>query len=106
VFERLLETNSMGKIFSVEIEYALYTHKALVSVSRINNEPVYHVQFIDSFLKEIFQTEHIRYEGVNGYQFCDLYDDDLAEVIIHQIATAIDHKLNGRTALIKRLFMK
>ena len=96
----------MGKIFSVEIKHALYTHKALVSVSRINNEPVFHVQFMDSFLKEIFQTEHIRYEGANGYQFCDVYDDDLAEVIIDQIARAIDNKLNGRTALIKRLFMK
>lgn len=96
----------MGKIFSVEIEYALYTHKALVSVSRINNEPVFHVQFVDSFLKEIFHTEHIRYEGINGYQFCDVYDDDLAEVIIDRIAKAIDQKLYGKTALIKRLFMK
>jgi len=94
----------MGKIFSVEIEYSLYTHKALVSVSQINNEPVYHVQFMDSFLKEIFQTEHIRYEGASGYQFCDFYDDDLAEAIIDQIAKAIDLKLNQRTALIKRLF--
>ena len=96
----------MGKIFSVEIEHSLYTYKALVSVSRKNNEPVYHIQFIDSFLKEIFQTEHIRYEGINGYQFCDVYDDDLAEVIIDQIARAIDYKLNGRAALIKRLFVK
>lgn len=96
----------MGKIFSIEIEYALYTHKALVSVSRIDNEPVFHVQFVDSFLKEIFQTEHIRYEGVYGYQFCDVYDDDLAEVIIDQIAKAIDQKLYGKTASIKRLFMK
>ena len=96
----------MGKIFSVEIEYALYTHKALVSVTRINNEPVFHVQFVDSFLKEIFQTEHIRYEGTHGYQFCDVYDDDLAEVIIDQIVKAIDQKLYVKTALIKRLFMK
>jgi len=96
----------MGKIFSVEIEYALYTHKALVSVFRINNEPVFHVQFVDSFLKEIFQTEHIRYEGTNGYRFCDVYEDDLAEVIIDQIAKAIDQKLYGKTALIKRLFIK
>ncbi len=95
----------MGQIFSVEIEYALYTHKALVSVSSINRKPVFHVQFMDCFLKEIFQTEHIRYEGTNGYRFCDVYDDDLAEVIIDQIARAIDHKLYGKTALIKRLFM-
>ena len=95
----------MGKIFSVEIEYAFYSYKALVSVFRRNHEPVFHVQFIDNFLKEIFQTEHIRYKGVNGYQHCDVYNDDLAEVMISRIAKAIDLKLYGRTGLIRKLFL-
>jgi len=94
----------MSKIFTVEIEYAVYKHKALVSVCSLNQEPVFHVQFIDSFLREIFGTEHIRYKGVDGYQECDLYNDDLAEVIIDRIAKAIEQKLNGKTALIRRLF--
>ena len=95
----------MGKIFTIEIEYALYTHKALVSVSCLQQEPVYHVQFIDNFLKEIFQTEHLRYRGSDGYQFCDEYnDDDLSGVIIDRIVRAIEQKLSGGTAIIKRLF--
>jgi hypothetical protein len=95
----------MGKIFSVEIEYALYKHKALVSVSDLNQEPVYHVQLIDDFLQEIFQTEHIRYKGADGYLYCDLYDDDLAIVIFERIERAIQQKLVGGTALIRRLFL-
>ena len=94
----------MGKIFSIEIEYALYKHKALVSVCDLSNQPVFHVQFTDDFLKEIFQTEHLRYRGADGYQYCDLYDNDLAGVIIDRIASAIEQKLYGGTALIRKLF--
>ena len=94
----------MSRIFSVEIEYAVYKHKALVSVCGLNQEPVFHIQFIDDFLKQIFGTEHIRYRGIDGYQYCDVYDDDLAGIIIDRIAKAIEQKLTGRTALIRKLF--
>jgi hypothetical protein len=95
----------MSKIFRVEIEYSVYKHTALVSVSSLNNEPLFHVQFLDNFLKEIFRTEHIRYKGTDGYQECDLYEDDLAGIIIDRIANAIEQKLYGRTAVIRRLFL-
>ena len=94
----------MGEIFKIEIEYAVYKHTALVSVCGLNQEPIFHVQFLDNFLKEIFQTEHIRYKGADGYQHCGLYEDDLTVIIIDRIANAIDQKLYGRTAIIRRLF--
>jgi hypothetical protein len=59
---------------------------------------------MDAFLKEIFQTEHLRYKGADGYLYCDVYQDDLAEVIIDRIVKAIEHKLSGKTALIRKLF--
>jgi hypothetical protein len=95
----------MSQIFKVEIEYAVCKHTALVSVCGLNHEAFFHVQFLDNFLKEIFQTEHIRYQGTDGYQDCDLYQDDLAAVIIERIADAIERKLYGRTAVIRRLFL-
>jgi hypothetical protein len=94
----------MSQIFSVEIEYSFYRHTALVSVCALNQEPVYHVQLMDDFLKEIFRTEHIRYRGNDGYQYCDLYEDDLAGIMIERIANAIQQKLNGNAAIIRRLF--
>ena len=94
----------MGEIFKVEIEYSVYKHTALVSVCGLSDEPIFHVQFLDKFLKETFQTEHIRYIGTDGYQYCDLYDeDDLAALIIDRIANAIERKLYGNTAIIRTL---
>jgi hypothetical protein len=104
MFELLIEKKSMSQIFSVEIEYSAYKHTALVSVCALNEEPVYHVQLMDNFLKEIFQTEHIRYQGNDGYQYCDMYDDELAEIMIERIANAIQKKLYGDAAIIRRLF--
>ena len=104
MFELLIEKKSMSQIFSVEIEYSAYKHTALVSVCALNQEPVYHVQLMDNFLKEIFQTEHIRYQGNDGYQYCDLYEDELAEIMIERIANAIQQKLYGNAAIIRRLF--
>jgi len=94
----------MSQIFKVEIEYAVYKHTALVSVCDLNHEPLFHVQFLDNFLKETFHTEHIRYKGNEGYQECELYEDDLAAFIIERIAEAIEQKLYGRTAIIRKLF--
>ena len=94
----------MLKIFSVEVQYAVYKHKALVSVSSLQQEPIFHVQLIDDFLQEIFGTEHIRYRGTDGYQHCAVYNDDLAALLIDRLAKAIEQKLYGKTALIRRLF--
>ena len=94
----------MSKIFTVEIEHSIYKHKALVSVSSLQQEPIFHIQFIDGFLQELFGTEHIRYKGTNGYQYYNIYDDELAGVMIERIAKAIEQKLYGKTALIRRLF--
>jgi hypothetical protein len=96
----------MSRIFSVEVEYSMYKHKALVSVSCVQQEPQYHIQLIDGFLKEIFGTEHIRYRGAEGYQYCDVYNDDLAATMIERLAEAIEQKLYGKTALIRRLFFR
>ncbi len=96
----------MSQIFKIEIEYAVYKHTALVSVCGLNNEPSFHVQFLDNFLKETFQTEHIRYKGTDGYQEWDFVGDDLAAVIIERIAEAIEQKLYGRTAVIRKLFFR
>jgi|SRR6188508_3191834 hypothetical protein len=94
----------MGRIFSIEITYDIYKYRALVSVFVLNDgRPFFHIQLIDSFLKEIFQVEHIRYRGTNGYQYCDLYNDDLSTVLIDRIAQAIEQKLSGRSALIRSL---
>ena len=94
----------MGEIFKVEIEYAVHKHSALVSVCGLSNEPIFHVQFLDNFSKETFQTEHLRYMGTDGYQYCDLYEDDFAAVVIDKIASAIELKLHGQTTIIKRIF--
>jgi hypothetical protein len=93
----------MSQIFTVEIEYSIYKHRALVSVSSLQREPIFHVQFIDGFLRDLFGTEHIRYKGTNGYQY-HLYNDELADEMIGRIGKAIEQKLYGKTALIRRLF--
>ena len=94
----------MGKIFTIEIDYDVCKHRALVSVLEFKGGPFFHIQLIDSFLKEVFQVEHIRYKGMDGYQYCDLYNDDLSAVLINRMALAIEQKLSGRTALIRSLF--
>jgi hypothetical protein len=95
----------MSKIFCVEVESSfLDRHKALVSVYTLQQEPIFHIQFIDDFLQEIFGTEHIRYKGADGYRYCDVYNDDQAVLLIERLAKAIEQKLYGRTALIRRLF--
>jgi hypothetical protein len=95
----------MSKIFSVEVESSfLDKHKALVSVYTLQQEPIFHIQFMDDFLREIFGTEHIRYKGADGYQHCNVDNDDLAVLLIERLARAIEQKLYGRTALIRRLF--
>ena len=57
MFELLIEKKSMSQIFSVEIKYSVDKHKALVSVCGLNQEPVYHVQLMDNFLKEIYYND-------------------------------------------------
>ena len=94
----------MGKIFTIEIDYYVYKHRALVSVLEFEGGPFFHIQLMDSFLKETFQVEHIRYTGMDGYRYCDVYNDDLSAVLIKRIALAIEQKLSGRTALIRSLF--
>src|SRR5215208_5766233 len=94
----------MGKIFTIEINYETYKHFALVSVFEFTGGPFFHIQLLDSFLKEIFQLEHIRYKGRDGYQYCDLYNDDLSTVLINRIANAIDRKLSDKPALIRSLY--
>ena len=91
----------MGKIFSVEIEYGICKHKALVSVCYLNEEPVFHVQLMDTFLREIFGQEHIRYRGLDGYHYCDIFEDELSMEIIDRIGTAIENKLANGKALIR-----
>ena len=94
----------MGRIFSIEITYDINRHRALVSMFDFNDgQPFFHIQLIDSFLKAIFQVEHIRYRGNDGYQYCDLYNDDLSAVVINRIAQAIEQKLSGLPALIRSL---
>jgi hypothetical protein len=96
----------MGKIFSIEIEYDIYKHLAVVSVLDFNEGPFFHIQLVDPFLKEIFQLEHIRYKGIDGYRYCDLYNNDLSVVLLDRMVKAIEHKLSGKTAIIRYLFWK
>ena len=94
----------MGKIFTIEIDYDVDKYRALVSVLEFKGGPFFHIQLIDNFLKEIFQVEHIRYKGMDGYQYCDVYNDDLSAVLINRMALAIEQKLSGRTGLIRSFF--
>ena len=94
----------MGRIFSIEIAFGQYEHQVLVSVFDFQDgRPFFHLQLIDAFLKEIFQVEHIRYKGNDGYQYCELFNNELSAEVISRIAQAIDRKLSGRTALIRSL---
>ena len=93
----------MGKIFTIKIVNDLYDHQALVSVLYFQGGPFFHIQLIDPLSKEIFQLEHIRYKGMNGYKFCDVYNNDLSEKLIGRIANAIEQKLTGKTAIIRSL---
>lgn len=82
----------------------LFISILLWSVFGLNHEPFFHVQLLDKFLKEIFQTEHIRYKGTDGYHECDFYEYDLASVLLERIANAIERKLDERPAIIRKFF--
>ena|SRR5215203_1202543 len=94
----------MGKIFSIEIEYDVYKHLAVVSVLDYKDKPFFHIQLIDPFLQEIFQVEHIRYRGIDGYQYSNLYNNDLSVELLNRIAKAIEQKLSPKTAILRSLF--
>ena len=94
----------MGKIFTIKVEHDFFNGQALVSVLYFHGGPFFHIQLIDPFLKEIFQLEHIRYKGRDGYRHCDLYSNDLSGILIDKIAQAIDQKLSGKTAIIRSLY--
>jgi hypothetical protein len=107
VFEDIKkELLTMGKIFSIEIEYDIYKHLAVVSVLDHEDNRFFHIQLMDPFLKEIFQIEHIRYKGMDGYRYCDLYNNDLSVVLLDRMVNAIQQKLSGKTAIIRSLFWK
>ena len=94
----------MGRIFTIEITSDINRHQALVSVFDCQDgRPFFHIELLDTFLKEAFQVGHIRFKGIDGYQYCDLYTDDLSEELIDRLVQAIDQKLSGRTALIRSL---
>jgi hypothetical protein len=84
----------MGKIFSIEIDYNVYKHHALVSVLDFEGGPFFHIQLFDPFLMDTFQVEHIRYTGINGYRYGDWYDDAVSSSIMDRIARAIEKELS------------
>lgn len=92
----------MGKIFTIEFKSLNNRHNALVSVYGEN--PCIHVQFIDSYLKNIFSTEHIRYKGNSGFKKLPQYQHPSTKEIIEKIAVAIEKELYKNYATIKRLF--
>jgi hypothetical protein len=93
----------MGKIFRIEFQFVNVKHSALVSVSTSKTKPYYHIQLIDNYLKKIFSTEHIRYEGEQGYQALDQYRNPFTREMLHKMATAIDRTLTGQFAIIRWL---
>jgi hypothetical protein len=74
-----------------------------VSVYKKDQKACFHIQLIDKTLKNIFSTEHIRYND-DDYRRLDFYNDPFAREVFLKMNNAIDKVLSKQYAIIKWLF--
>jgi hypothetical protein len=93
----------MGRIFQLNFSFLNRKHRALISIGNSLKEPYVHVQLIDSLFQKLFSTEHIRYKGVHGYKYLELYQDPFLRKLIEAIAVEVENEINGNYAKVKSL---
>lgn len=93
----------MSRIFCVEFPAVDNRHTALVSMYTKNNQPVYHIQFTDAHLKNLFLAEHLRYEGEEGYRLLEFYKDPFTRLLLQKMASAIGKVVCGQPAMVRWL---
>lgn len=79
----------MSKIFSVEFKYINKMHKAIVSVAN----GTYHIQVLDRLIKTVFNGEHLKFYGDDGYQTLWQYNDPLAKNLLDRIISAVEKEI-------------
>lgn len=93
----------MSRIFCVEFPAVDNRHTALVSMYTKNKQPVYHIQFTDAHLKNLFLAEHLRYEGEEGYRLLEFYKDPFTRLLLQKMASAIGKVVCGQPAMVRWL---
>ncbi|HEY0579652.1 MAG TPA: hypothetical protein VGC75_02995 [Candidatus Nitrosocosmicus sp.] len=93
----------MGRIFQLNFSFLNRKHRALISVGNNLKEPYVHVQLIDSLFKKLFSTEHIRYRGMHGYKYLEIYQDPFLKRLLEVIAVEVEKEVNGNYAKVKSL---
>jgi hypothetical protein len=77
------------KIFSIEFKYINKMHKAIVSVAN----GTYHIQVLDRLIKTVFNCEHLKFQGDDGYQSLNQYKDPLAKNLLDRIISAVEKEV-------------
>jgi|SRR6476646_7057419 hypothetical protein len=93
----------MGRIFKLDFSFLNRKHRALISVGNHPTEPYVHVQLIDSLFQNLFNTEHIRYKGLEGYKRLEIYKDPFLKKLIDTIANEVEKEIAGNYAKVKSL---
>ena len=93
----------MAKIFCIEFPAVQERHTALVSTYTREDHAYYHIQFTDHYLKNIFSTEHLRYEGDEGYKKLDVYKSPFTRAYLLKVVGAIRKTVN-KPAMVRWLF--
>lgn len=64
-------------------------HKAIVSVAN----GTYHIQVLDRLIKTVFNCEHLKYKGEDGYLELNQYKDPLAKNLLDRIIVAVEKEI-------------
>ncbi len=94
----------MAKIFCIEFPAVRERHTALVSIYTKGQNACYHIQFTDNYLKNIFLTEHLRYEGEEGYKSLDIYRSPFTRNLLLKVVGTIHKTIGHKPAMIRWLF--
>jgi hypothetical protein len=76
-------------IKKIDFTFNNLMHSALVSISGTKDEMYIHIQLINSFLRKIFDIEHIRFYSYKG----EIELQEAKYPFVHQIAQLINSKL-------------
>jgi len=76
-------------IKKIDFTFNNLMHSALVSISGTKDDMYIHIQLINSFLRKIFDIEHIRFYSCKG----EIKLKEAKYPFVHQIAQLINLKL-------------
>jgi hypothetical protein len=79
----------MAHIFTIQFSYLNADQYALVNVSSQGKESSFHIQFHDCALDPIILSNHLRYSGLDGYKYIDVYKNEDAKHLLDCIGQEV-----------------